>query len=111
VGRRFDPRSDFPHLTESASERRSRFCLLGADPRIFRPSFGRTTYTFLRPLRRRADHQGKINVLRRLIGKSGWLTASFFSASCLERADDYPIFVATTNDGQPHPKRLRDSAD
>lgn len=48
-----------------------------------------------------ADHQGKVTVLQPLIGKSGWLTASFFSVEALEQAEDHLIFAATTDDGQP----------
>jgi adenine-specific DNA-methyltransferase len=47
-----------------------------------------------------ADHQGKVTVLQPLIGRSGWLTASFFSVEALDQAEDHLIFAAVTDDGQ-----------
>ena len=44
-------------------------------------------------------HEGKVTRLEPLIGKSGWLTLSFFSVESLDQAEDHLIFAATTDDG------------
>ncbi len=45
------------------------------------------------------EHEGKVSVLRPLIGKSGWLTLKQFTAESLDQAEDYLIFAAITDDG------------
>ena len=45
------------------------------------------------------EHDGKVSVLKPLIGKSGWLTLSQFSVESLDQAEDHLIFAAVTDDG------------
>jgi len=46
-------------------------------------------------------HPGKISVIEPLIGRSGWLTLSFFSVESLDQGEDHLIFAAATDDGAP----------
>lgn len=46
------------------------------------------------------QHDGKVTLLEPLIGKSGWLTLSLFSAESLDQAEDHLILSAVTDDGQ-----------
>jgi adenine-specific DNA-methyltransferase len=45
------------------------------------------------------EHNGKVSVLKPLIGKSGWLTLSQFSVESLDQAEDHLIFTAVTDEG------------
>ena len=46
------------------------------------------------------QHGGKVTSLEPLIGKTGWLTLSFFSVEALDQAEDHLIFSAITDDGE-----------
>jgi ERCC4-related helicase len=46
------------------------------------------------------QHDGKVTLLEELIGKSGWLTLSFFCVESLDQAEDHLIFAAETDDGK-----------
>ena len=52
------------------------------------------------------EHDGKVSILKPLIGKSGWLKLSRFSVESLDQAEDHLIFAAVTDDGT----RLDDDA-
>ncbi|MBM3126495.1 MAG: DEAD/DEAH box helicase, partial [Chloroflexi bacterium] len=43
----------------------------------------------------------KVTTLEPLIGKSGWISLSFFSVEALDQAEDHLIFSAITDDGKP----------
>ncbi|MEK7686391.1 MAG: SNF2-related protein [Verrucomicrobiota bacterium] len=45
-------------------------------------------------------HDGKVSLLKPLIGKSGWLTLSLFTVESLDQAEDHLIFAASTDGGQ-----------
>lgn len=45
------------------------------------------------------DHSGIISVLKRLVGKEGWLTLSRFTVESLDQAEDHLIFGAVLDDG------------
>jgi len=47
------------------------------------------------------EHEGKISALKPLIGRSGWLSLTRFSAEALGQAEDYLILSAVTDDGSP----------
>lgn len=47
------------------------------------------------------QHGGKVSLLEPLIGKSGWLSLSLFSVESLDQAEDYLIFAASADDGEP----------
>jgi ERCC4-related helicase len=46
------------------------------------------------------QHDGKVTLLEKFIGKSGWLNLSLFSVESLDQAEDHLIFAAETDDGQ-----------
>lgn len=46
------------------------------------------------------EHEGKVSALRPLIGCSGWLTLTRFTAESIAQAEDHLIFAATTDDGK-----------
>ena len=46
-------------------------------------------------------HDGKVSSLEPLVGKSGWLTLSYFSVESLDQAEDHLIFAAVSDDGTP----------
>ena len=45
------------------------------------------------------EHDGKVSVLKPLIGKTGWLMLSIFSVESLDQAEDHLIFAAVSDDG------------
>ena len=45
------------------------------------------------------DHDGKVSILKPLIGKSGWLKLSRLSVESLDQAEDHLIFAAVIDDG------------
>jgi hypothetical protein len=47
-----------------------------------------------------AAHDGKVSLLKPLVGKSGWLTLSLFTVESLDQAEDHLIFAANTDGGQ-----------
>jgi adenine-specific DNA-methyltransferase len=46
------------------------------------------------------DHQGKVSLLKPLLGKSGWLSLTLFSVESLDQAEDHLIFAAATDEGE-----------
>ncbi len=46
------------------------------------------------------QYDGKVTLLEKFIGKSGWLTLSLFSVESLDQAEDHLILAAETDDGQ-----------
>ncbi len=46
------------------------------------------------------QHDGKVSQLEPFIGKTGWLTLSFFTIESLDQAEDHLIFAAATDDGE-----------
>jgi hypothetical protein len=46
-------------------------------------------------------HDGRISILEPFLGKSGWLTVSFFTVESLNQAEDHLVFSAIGDDGQP----------
>lgn len=48
-----------------------------------------------------AAHEGKVSILQPLLGKSGFLALSLFTIEALDQAEDYLIFAAITDEGQP----------
>ena len=48
-----------------------------------------------------AAYEGKVSILKPLIGKSGLLALSLFTVEALDQAEDYLVFAAITDDGQP----------
>ena len=48
-----------------------------------------------------ATHAGKVSVLEPLVGKCGELVLSHLSVDALDQAEDYLLFAAVTDDGQP----------
>jgi adenine-specific DNA-methyltransferase len=47
------------------------------------------------------QHDGKISVLKPLIGKSGWLSLACFSVESLDQPEDHLLFGAVTDEGVP----------
>ena len=47
------------------------------------------------------NHPGKVSTLEPLVGGSGWLALSLFSVATFEQVEDYLIFAAVLDDGQP----------
>jgi adenine-specific DNA-methyltransferase len=45
-------------------------------------------------------HDGKVTLLKPLIGKAGWLKVSLFTVESLDQAEDNLIFAASSDDGQ-----------
>jgi len=52
------------------------------------------------------QYDGKVTLLEKFIGKSGWLTLSLFSVESLDQAEDHLIFAAETDDGQILDKKI-----
>ena len=48
-----------------------------------------------------AAHVGKVSILELLVGKAGELGLSHLTIQALDQAEDYLIFAAVTDDGQP----------
>ena len=46
------------------------------------------------------QYDGRVTLLEKFIGTSGWLTLSLFSVESLDQAEDHFIFAAETDDGQ-----------
>lgn len=46
------------------------------------------------------NHEGKVSVLRPLVGQSGWLALTRFSAESLAQAEDYLVFAAVNDAGE-----------
>ncbi|MBL8171303.1 MAG: DEAD/DEAH box helicase, partial [Acidobacteria bacterium] len=46
------------------------------------------------------DHSGKVSILERLIGQSGWLRLSLFSVESFDQAEDRLLCAALTDTGQ-----------
>lgn len=46
-------------------------------------------------------HDGKISVLKPLIGKAGWLSLACFSVESLDQSEDHLLFGAVTDEGVP----------
>lgn len=46
------------------------------------------------------DHEGKVSILERFIGQSGWLTASRYTVESLDQTEDYLILAAHTEAGK-----------
>jgi hypothetical protein len=47
-----------------------------------------------------AAHDGKVSLLKPLVGQSGWLTLSLFTVESLEQTEDHLIFATSTDGGQ-----------
>jgi len=45
-------------------------------------------------------HDGRVSVLKPLIGKSGWLRLSLFTVESLDQAEDHLIFASSSDGGQ-----------
>jgi ERCC4-related helicase len=45
------------------------------------------------------EHDGKISILKPLVGQSGWLTLSLLTVEALDQAEDHLIFAARTDSG------------
>ncbi|MCY7272461.1 MAG: DEAD/DEAH box helicase [Phormidesmis sp. CAN_BIN44] len=48
-----------------------------------------------------AAHEGKVSILQPLLGKMGFLALSLFTVEALDQAEDYLVFAAITDEGQP----------
>ncbi|MEP0753254.1 DEAD/DEAH box helicase [Trichocoleus sp. Lan] len=53
-----------------------------------------------------AAHEGKVSILQPLLEKSGFLALSLFTIEALDQAEDYLIFAAITDEGQPLDEEL-----
>jgi adenine-specific DNA-methyltransferase len=47
-----------------------------------------------------SGYEGKVTILEPLVGRSGWLSFSVFSAEALDQAEDYLILTATDDSGE-----------
>ncbi|HTV43558.1 MAG TPA: SNF2-related protein [Candidatus Sulfotelmatobacter sp.] len=48
-----------------------------------------------------SSHDGKVTLLKPLVGQSGWLSVSVFTSESLEQAEDHIIITARTDNGEP----------
>jgi adenine-specific DNA-methyltransferase len=46
-------------------------------------------------------HEGKITILEALLNQTGWLQLTLFSVESLDQAEDYLLFAAVTDSGDP----------
>ena len=47
-----------------------------------------------------AEHEGKISILKQLVGQSGWFQLSLFTVESLDNAEDYLLFAVVTDNGK-----------